>query len=766
MGNPRENRVFDFEDFRLDAAHLLLYHNGKEVPLTPKAVATLLALLERPGEVVSKNDLMQIIWADTVVEESNLAQYLHLVRKTLGRRRDGNQFIETLKRRGYRFSGVVTISESNYAADRREETKPDLPSEVRHSADIHSRVERRGNVLALVDWRENKVDTAEVAVEAAESRGLIPLQQVPSFRRWWLAGAAAGAILLTLAISLLWLNSSSGEIRTGSKGDLTLLNLTSGELVESATISPDGNYFVYASSEGEMVSLWLQQTGQANRTEVISPFAGVIYGTTFTPDSKFIYLVVSDAPGAANTLYSIPTLGGVRTKILSDLNGPVSFSPDGHELVFTRFDKNASRTALVIALSDGSQERVVLTRADDEAIDNGAWSPDGKLIAYSAINTKINDGRCEIKGVDLDSGEIRMLSHERWDTCFRMAWTHDGKGLVFPGTKFREALTTRRDQIFYLSIDNGESRRLTTEGNRHQYASLGVTDRDEILVVPFNRSSQIWSMDAAGDSRTAIQLTTGQTDGRGGIEPLADGSVAYLTRNGDGFSIWRMNSDGMDRKQVTTNPPAIEELRAARDGRFFIFATTLDRYSHLYRVDSSGENLKQLTYGDRQEIDSAVSPDGNWIVYNSKTFDGYGKAAMWKVSSDGGEPTRMADIECGSPHFSPDGRFITCASNHLKKISVIDAKDGFVVKSFDAGKNAILNVGARWTPDGRSIAYVVFEHNLTNIWIQPTSGDAKYNLTNFTSGEIYNFAFGVDDSRLYLARGHSIRNAILISNFK
>lgn len=110
--NSYQNKVYDFEDFSLDSGHKLLYRNGEQISLTPKAVETLLALVERQGEVVGKDELMKAIWGETIVEESNLAQYLHLLRKTLGVTRDGKSFIETLKRRGYRFNGVVSISEN------------------------------------------------------------------------------------------------------------------------------------------------------------------------------------------------------------------------------------------------------------------------------------------------------------------------------------------------------------------------------------------------------------------------------------------------------------------------------------------------------------------------------------------------------------------------------------------------------------------------------------------------------------------------------
>ena len=99
--------IYEFEDFRLDAAHLMLYRGDEEISLAPKAAQTLLTLIERRGEILGKDELMETIWKDSIVEEANLTQYIHVLRKTLGTSANGRPLIETLRRRGYRFNGDV-----------------------------------------------------------------------------------------------------------------------------------------------------------------------------------------------------------------------------------------------------------------------------------------------------------------------------------------------------------------------------------------------------------------------------------------------------------------------------------------------------------------------------------------------------------------------------------------------------------------------------------------------------------------------------------
>ena len=91
--NNSDSRGYLFEGYRLDVQRRMLYRGEREVVLPPKAIETLIALIELKGEIVSKSDLMKIIWADTIVEESNLDHYLHVLRKTLGHNNDGQHFI-------------------------------------------------------------------------------------------------------------------------------------------------------------------------------------------------------------------------------------------------------------------------------------------------------------------------------------------------------------------------------------------------------------------------------------------------------------------------------------------------------------------------------------------------------------------------------------------------------------------------------------------------------------------------------------------------
>ena len=98
---------YEFGAFRIDLAERVLLRDGRPVPLPAKTFETLLALVERSGHIVEKDELMERIWPDTFIEEGNLARHVSNLRKVLGEDATGQPYIETVPRRGYRFVAPV-----------------------------------------------------------------------------------------------------------------------------------------------------------------------------------------------------------------------------------------------------------------------------------------------------------------------------------------------------------------------------------------------------------------------------------------------------------------------------------------------------------------------------------------------------------------------------------------------------------------------------------------------------------------------------------
>lgn len=107
-------QIYEFGNFRLDAAKRLLLNDAREiVPLMPKAFDTLLYLVRHSGKVIEKDELMSEIWADTIVEENNLTQNISILRRVFGEKPGEHRFIVTVPGRGYKFVAEVVLSEAS-----------------------------------------------------------------------------------------------------------------------------------------------------------------------------------------------------------------------------------------------------------------------------------------------------------------------------------------------------------------------------------------------------------------------------------------------------------------------------------------------------------------------------------------------------------------------------------------------------------------------------------------------------------------------------
>src|SRR5271168_2004385 len=105
--NKGTKHFYEFGPFRMDPDERLLLRDNRPVPLQPKAFETLLVLVQHSETVVLKDDLMKSVWPGTFVEESNLAQNIFVLRKTLGEIAGENRYIVTVPGRGYRFTEKV-----------------------------------------------------------------------------------------------------------------------------------------------------------------------------------------------------------------------------------------------------------------------------------------------------------------------------------------------------------------------------------------------------------------------------------------------------------------------------------------------------------------------------------------------------------------------------------------------------------------------------------------------------------------------------------
>ncbi|HET9530005.1 MAG TPA: winged helix-turn-helix domain-containing protein, partial [Blastocatellia bacterium] len=194
------NHLYEFGSVRLDATNRLLYKDGVQLAVQPRVIETLLALVKNAHVVVDKDTLLDTVWKDVAVEEGALKRNIYLLRNALG---EEARFIETLPKRGYRFSAEV------------KERWEEIPVHCSQDAAAEMVVERRANLR--ITHEEEIYDSSDPPSEASASDNSIRVTPVPqiklmsSLRRYGLPVLAASILALVAAVGLLSVARGPGE---------------------------------------------------------------------------------------------------------------------------------------------------------------------------------------------------------------------------------------------------------------------------------------------------------------------------------------------------------------------------------------------------------------------------------------------------------------------------------------------------------------------------------------------------------------------------
>ena len=191
--SERGGEIYEFGEFRLNVTERFLVRSaaGERVPLSEKAFETLCVLVRNDGHLVSKNELFNRVWAESFVEENNLNKCIHALRRALGEQRGGEQFIETIKKHGFRFVAEVRrigLEETADAVHRENGFQPKINGNS--SAEFPQlpkqiETQKSGAVVALADWRrgadENEAgEQVSPSTASEESKQTVRPESVPA----------------------------------------------------------------------------------------------------------------------------------------------------------------------------------------------------------------------------------------------------------------------------------------------------------------------------------------------------------------------------------------------------------------------------------------------------------------------------------------------------------------------------------------------------------------------------------------------------------
>jgi serine/threonine protein kinase len=624
-------------------------------------------------------------------------------------------------------------------------------------------------------------NSAELQASSSGSSGVVASSSVPAWsgsvliadsrrHKAALVGTAV-AVLVLIGMSVFGIYKLLNNSIPVDTRNINIRLLTEhGQVVDFASISPDGRLVAYGRREGQR-SLRVKQVATGSEVTVVPQQAGFFgSGATFTRDGNYLYYTHTDAGNTQNvSLFSVPSLGGEPRQIVSDVFSAVAFSPDGKRMTYRRSIQDKGEEQLLVANTDGSDEHIVFrhpSMASGLATDP-SWSV-ADLIAIGTFDTQKNS----ISSVMVLTPEGKLVKEFSYQmVLWAVAWLPDSAGFFFIGA---EKSTGLRQQIWFQPYPAGDPLRITNDLS--QYVSLSVAADGKSFVTTQKRpAATIYVGDSPAVLNDKIEWKLAPISAE-----QATGYFVSWTASGKllqwdaAFHAYETNGDGSSRVRLLENDDVVFNPSACGPGDFVVVSRVSESNSpNLWRLNVATGELKQLTFGKDEEKGSCT-PDGKWVVYNGpQPNDAVGH--IFKVSIDGGTPVELARGTRFSPPVSPDGNLIAYektegqGASARSKIVVQRVEDGVVVKEISLP--ATYNWSKLgWAPDSTALTFL---HNtsasIQNLYMLPLAGGAPVQLTHFDTepAMVVAYAWSRDGKKLAITRArYNDTDAVMFSGFR
>jgi len=599
--------------------------------------------------------------------------------------------------------------------------------------------------------------------------------------RWYFALVVVGLLLFAIFVGIHYrdryhpVQTSSLQPQTPAFQQMTISRLTTSGDVGPAVISPDGKWLAYVLN-GKQQSLWVRQLATGSTAQVLPP-GSTSYNdgdVIFSHDGNYLYCVVQLQGSRKGVLEKVPSLGGEPQQILSEIDSPISFSPDGSQFVFVRNSGQAATSSLMLANSNGSNIHTLATVHDPASFstEGPAWSPDGKRIAMGFLAA--NFGYATLETVNVADGKATPLGNSKWNQLRQIAWLPDGSAIVFAGSQTGES--SFNSQIWQVSYPNAQERRITNDLNFYVDSSITADGASLVTIQAVFRSS-LWLMPGkisklAKASPREITSDLERADGFMGAAWTPKGDIIYGYYTSGQVGLAKLSVASGSSQDLNTGSDFSLGPSACGNTNQLVFC----QRDQVWRADDDGGNLKQLTSGTGN-LFPVCSPDGKTVFYNH--VDQGKSSILWRVGLDGQNAAQVGDKHYNEPEISPDGRRLAVYdwedANGKLELIILDAATGAVQSTIQVSGPISVSEGQTrmaWSPDGRGIVYIKDDpvSSVSNLWYQPvgtpgSTAKPPKQITNFTAMHIWSFAWSPDGKQLVLARGNTSAGAVLLSHF-
>jgi eukaryotic-like serine/threonine-protein kinase len=416
-------------------------------------------------------------------------------------------------------------------------------------------------------------------------------------------------------------------------------------------------YFIEGQSALSQTSVTGGDTFPIPNSLVNTGFANVF---DISPDGSSLLMNTARGTSLDGPLWSVPVLGGSPRRLGSLEGHSGAWSPDGKQIAFCKGNE------IYVASSDGGQPHLLLAAGGTAA--DIRWSPDGSILRFTVNDPKTNNR--SIWQAAADGGNLHPLlpgwSDAPNECCGR--WTPDGKYFVFEARRDSTAniwAINERSSLFRAS--HQEPSQLTT-GPMNVGDPVPSRDGKKLFVQGWQPRGELLRYDTK--SKQLVPFLSGIS--AMGLDFSRDGQWVAYNDATDG-TMWRSKIDGTQKLQLVFPPMQAYLPRWSPDGKqITFFAHPPGEPWQLYLIPAEGGSPELIFRSTINSADPNWSPDGKSLAFGENSLNNQG-SAIYVLDLKTRKPTKLPDSDgLYSPRWSPDGRYIAAIPLDSLKLMLFD----------------------------------------------------------------------------------------------